>query len=284
MLAHDRVLDPRAHLWTDAELRTFARGLGLHADRPGRLLDLGCGWGSLGLALARLHPRLTVIGLDLDEDLVALGREVARFAGLQRRVTLRIDDVQDLDAWLDGHPEVVVCQALLVHTPRVREWLGELADHLTPGTHLGVVEADPVVRALGLRDSVTDADPTYRQRRVAVAEAVTRGARALGVDRRVASHLVPTLAAAGFAEARSREIRQQPVLDVPWLRHRFQRRIAGNGDPVDHHLAEQGGLPGEALDGWVRAQRRADEQRLAALDRGDYFRLEGGTFAACARV
>jgi hypothetical protein len=238
----------------------------------------------MGLALAQLFPGLQVTGLDLDEELVALGRDIARFAGLQRRVSLRIDDVQDLDVWIDEAPGIVVCQALLVHTPRVREWLGELADNLAPGTHLGVVEADPVVRAMGLRDSVTDADHTYRQRRIEVAEAVTGGARALGVDRRVGSQLGPVLTAAGFAGARCREIRQDPVDDTSWLRSRYQRRIAGGGDPVDRHLAEQGGLRGEEFDEWVRAQRRADDLRLAALQQGDYFRRETGTFAAWARV
>lgn len=248
------------------------------------MLDLGCGWGALGLALAQLLPRVKVTGLDLDEDLVALGREISRAAGLHGRVSLRIDDVQDLDAWLDGHPDVVVCQALLVHTPRVRDWLGELADHLAPGTRLGVVEADPVVRALGLRDSVTDADPGYRRCRVDVVEAVSRGARALGVDRRIGSHLAPALTASGFAGVRCHEVRPEPNADAAWLRRRFQRRVAGHGDPVDRHLAEQGGLSGEVFDRWVRAQRSADEQRIAALERGDYFRFEGGTFAACARV
>lgn len=248
------------------------------------MLDLGCGWGALCLSLAQLHPRLKVTGLDLDEGLVAVGREIARAAGLHRRVTLSIGDVQDLDGWLDGHPSVVVCQALLVHTPRVREWLGELADNLAPGTHLGVVETDPVVRALGLRDSITDADPTYRRRRLTVAEAVTRGARTLGVDRRVGSRLAPTLAASGCAGAHSREIRQAPIADIPWLRRRLQRRIAGSGDLVDRHLAERGGLSGGEFDEWVRSQRCADEQRLAALEQGEYYRCESGTFAAWARV
>jgi len=284
LLWRSHVLDHRAHLWTSGELFTFARGLGLHPDRASLVLDLGCGWGSLGLSLAHLHPRLRVTGIDLDESLLATGREIVRDAGFHRRVTLRNDDVQDLDSWCDDHPPVVVCQALLVHMPRPLDWLGALADRLAPGTRLGLVESDSVVRALGLRDSVTDPDPGYRRRRVEVTEAIARGAATLGVDRRLGSGLSGALAAAGLRDVHTCEISQSPITDSTWLRRRLQRRLDGGGDPVDRHLAEQGGLAEARFEAWIRLQQDADRQRMIALQNGEYHRQECGTFMAWATV
>jgi SAM-dependent methyltransferase len=50
-----------------------------YAGRSGlRLLDAGCGDGQMTVALARRHPEWRVLGVDLREDLIALGRARAR--------------------------------------------------------------------------------------------------------------------------------------------------------------------------------------------------------------
>lgn len=48
------------------------------AASPGHvMLDLGCGTGTLAIALARRYPGARVIGLDVDEEILAIAREKA---------------------------------------------------------------------------------------------------------------------------------------------------------------------------------------------------------------
>ncbi len=55
---------------------------------PGlRVLDIGCGTGSLTLLIKRLHPDVEVVGLDPDPKALAIARQKAERAGL----TLQLD-------------------------------------------------------------------------------------------------------------------------------------------------------------------------------------------------
>ena len=47
-----------------------------------RVLDIGCGTGSLTLLLKRLHPEVAVVGLDPDPKALAIAKRKARRAGL----------------------------------------------------------------------------------------------------------------------------------------------------------------------------------------------------------
>jgi hypothetical protein len=53
----------------------------LRSAPPPRVLDLGCGLGASSVALARAYPRVTVLGVDLDEASVAQARTAAAEAG-----------------------------------------------------------------------------------------------------------------------------------------------------------------------------------------------------------
>jgi SAM-dependent methyltransferase len=60
------------------------------------ILDLGCGTGRSTLALARLYPRATVRGVDLDQASVEHATAAAARAGLADRVTFVTSDAADL--------------------------------------------------------------------------------------------------------------------------------------------------------------------------------------------
>jgi cyclopropane-fatty-acyl-phospholipid synthase len=71
------------------------RKLGL-ADRPGaRLLDVGCGWGSMAVHAAREYGAKAV-GITLSPSQERSAREYARDAGVGQQVEVRMQDYRDL--------------------------------------------------------------------------------------------------------------------------------------------------------------------------------------------
>jgi cyclopropane-fatty-acyl-phospholipid synthase len=71
------------------------RKLGL-AEHPGaRLLDVGCGWGSMALHAAQ-HYGATVVGVTLSEAQADLARLRVKEAELEEQVEIRVQDYRDL--------------------------------------------------------------------------------------------------------------------------------------------------------------------------------------------
>ncbi len=75
-----------------------------------RVLDLGCGCGVIGMILAHRYPRLTVCGLELQEQLAALALENSVENGFADRFSVLRGDVRDLTALLSPESfDLVVC-------------------------------------------------------------------------------------------------------------------------------------------------------------------------------
>jgi len=71
------------------------RKLGLH-DRPGqRLLDVGCGWGSMALHAAQ-HYGASVVGITISEAQASFARRRIAEAGLADQIEIRLQDYRDL--------------------------------------------------------------------------------------------------------------------------------------------------------------------------------------------
>jgi len=67
------------------------------ALQPGqRLLDVGCGWGSMAIHAAREHG-VSVLGITLAENQAALARRRVAEAGLADKIEIRLLDYRDLD-------------------------------------------------------------------------------------------------------------------------------------------------------------------------------------------
>jgi cyclopropane-fatty-acyl-phospholipid synthase len=78
-----------------AKHELICRKLGLH-QRPGaRLLDVGCGWGSLALHAAAHHDA-RVVGVTISAEQVAWAQARVREAGLEDRVEIRRQDYRAL--------------------------------------------------------------------------------------------------------------------------------------------------------------------------------------------
>ncbi|MEX1234951.1 MAG: cyclopropane-fatty-acyl-phospholipid synthase family protein [Roseovarius sp.] len=68
---------------------------------PGmRVLDIGCGWGGMGLTLARDYGA-QVVGVTLSEEQHRMARHRAREAGLEDRVDFRLMDYRSVDGQFD---------------------------------------------------------------------------------------------------------------------------------------------------------------------------------------
>ena len=94
--------------------------------QPGeRLLDIGCGWGSLLIHAAR-HHGVRGVGVTLSDAQAALARERVREAGLSDRIEIRVQDYRELD---DGPFDKIASVGMYEHVGR-----GEL-DHYARTVH-----------------------------------------------------------------------------------------------------------------------------------------------------
>ncbi|SFB61376.1 16S rRNA (guanine1207-N2)-methyltransferase [Cohnella sp. OV330] len=102
-----------------------------------RVLDVGCGYGPIGLTAARLVPRGHVTMLDVNERAVALSRENAALNGIGN-VDIQVSDLYEavggrtFDVILSNPP--IRAGKAVVH--RILE---EAVSHLNPGGSLWIV-------------------------------------------------------------------------------------------------------------------------------------------------
>ena len=78
-----------------AKYELICRKLGLDRAPGSRLLDVGCGWGSMALHAARHHDA-QVVGIALSHEQVDKAQQRVRQAGLEDRVEIRYQDYRDL--------------------------------------------------------------------------------------------------------------------------------------------------------------------------------------------
>ncbi|HYH25441.1 MAG TPA: cyclopropane-fatty-acyl-phospholipid synthase family protein [Blastococcus sp.] len=116
----------------EAKLDLVCRKLGL---APGmRLLDVGCGWGSMALHAARRYGA-DVVGVTVSAEQAGLARQRVAEAGLGDRVTIRMQDYRDVD---DGPFDAVSSIGMAEHVGRDRmpEYVDVLCRALRPGGRL----------------------------------------------------------------------------------------------------------------------------------------------------
>jgi 16S rRNA (guanine1207-N2)-methyltransferase len=84
---HELTLETGAGVFSKGHLDHATAVLFRELDPPvqGQFLDLGCGYGVIGLAIARAVPLANVTGVDVNERAIALANDNARAAGLDGR-------------------------------------------------------------------------------------------------------------------------------------------------------------------------------------------------------
>jgi len=116
-----------------------------------RILDLGCGTGTLAIMIARHEPGAVVIGLDGDAEILERARAKAESAELQIRFDHALSTALPYE---DASFDLVVSTLMLHHltTEAKRQTVGEVARVLRPGGELHVADygrpADPLMGLL----------------------------------------------------------------------------------------------------------------------------------------
>ncbi|MER7898175.1 class I SAM-dependent methyltransferase [Streptomyces sp. NPDC096046] len=103
--------------------------------RPGqRLLDVGCGWGSMAVHAAREHG-VRVVGVTLSQEQAAYARKRVAGEGLTDRVEIRVQDYRDVR---DGPYDAISSIGMAEHVgaDRYLEYAADLYKLLKPGGRL----------------------------------------------------------------------------------------------------------------------------------------------------
>ncbi len=102
-------------------------------ERP-RLLDVGCGWGSMAIHTARHHD-VDVVGVTISDEQAAEARRRVEDAGLSDRVEIRIQDYREV---VDGPYDAISSIGMAEHVglKNLPKYFGQLHTLLRPGGRL----------------------------------------------------------------------------------------------------------------------------------------------------
>jgi len=117
----------------------FAQKLRSRGFRPGRILDVGCGFGATNIVLAQAFPQAKVVGIDLSEPLLRLAGRQAQAAGLGERVRFEKADVHQIP--YDDNSFDAIINANMVHlVDEPVRMLDEIERVLSPTGYLLIID------------------------------------------------------------------------------------------------------------------------------------------------
>lgn len=112
-------------------IRTVIRDLGAQGQRPARILDLGAGYGPLGLALAARYPGAYVDLVEVNTRAAALAQANARTSGLSN-ARVFAEDASRFETGPDGYDLVVTNPPIRAGRAVYGPWLLGAARFLPP--------------------------------------------------------------------------------------------------------------------------------------------------------
>jgi ubiquinone/menaquinone biosynthesis C-methylase UbiE len=101
-------------------------------DGRGPILDVGTGTAQIPIELARQHPTAEVVAIDLAAEMLLVGRDNIRRAGLEGRVRLERQDAKQLPYPI-GSFGAVISNSIVHHIPEPARVLAEMVRVVAPG-------------------------------------------------------------------------------------------------------------------------------------------------------
>lgn len=186
--------------WNRDYLELLMRRLGLAA--PQRVLDVGCGQGHWGQALAQVLPAgSTITGIDREPQSLAVARErSAALRALPVTFAYALGDALAIE-FPDESFDLVTCQTVLIHLADPSAGLREMLRVLRPGGWILCAEPNNLGGAIDVDSEMLDRDPEVL---LAGAELQLRceiGKARLGEGFNSAGELVPGFLAAMNVES-----------------------------------------------------------------------------------
>ena len=103
-----------------------------------RLLDVATGTGDIALAMARLKP-LTIVGIDISEKMVQIGKRKVKEAGLSELIFLQTGDAEDIH-YPDDRFNLVTVAYGVRNFANLERGLKEIKRVMVPGGKLLILE------------------------------------------------------------------------------------------------------------------------------------------------
>jgi ubiquinone/menaquinone biosynthesis C-methylase UbiE len=116
--------------WTEirnpkSEIRNQVSDFGFRISDFHPVLDVGTGTAQIPIELARSHPTVAIVAIDLAEHMLRLGRENVRRAGLAERIRLEKVDAKRLP-YPDRSFAAVISNSIVHHIPEPARALAEM--------------------------------------------------------------------------------------------------------------------------------------------------------------
>lgn len=120
--------------------RTAVDALGIH--QPQQILDIATGTGDFALLLAKRIKPQHIVGADISEGMMAVGRKKVKEEGLQNVISFQYEDCMQL-SFPDGSFDAVTSSYGVRNFQNLDKGLQEMQRVLRPGGHLLIVELTP---------------------------------------------------------------------------------------------------------------------------------------------
>lgn len=120
--------------------RTAVDALGIH--QPQQILDIATGTGDFALLLAKRIKPQHIVGADISEGMMAVGREKVKEEGLQNVISFQYENCMQL-SFPDGSFDAVTSSYGVRNFQNLDKGLQEMQRVLRPGGHLLIVELTP---------------------------------------------------------------------------------------------------------------------------------------------
>ena len=118
----------------EAQQNKIDRVLDLLDARAGEsVLEIGCGWGGLAVAMAKAGAG-PITGLTLSKEQLANAQDVVASHGLESHVDLRLEDYRDVDGRFDRIVSIEMIEAVGPQYWPI--YFATLRDRLAPGGHI----------------------------------------------------------------------------------------------------------------------------------------------------